>query len=526
MANPQESQALGVAHPQGRRAHARRKLSRMTYVELGADNGGILLNLSEGGFAVQSVLALPSRDFPTLRFQVPHVQGWLTASGKIAWISESKREAGIQFTELPGAARSEICKWVSAEEQPQGAAINVAQETEDTKGDILNASEGVDTQRSPAQIGDHAMKPVRREAPASVTRTAHAEPQQSVTEAPRQDFHFTDYSMFAPAHEDDRAAWIKPEKKGMGWGGFTLLALLLSALFFVLGATVGRGTIDQWIAYVTGSSEPPTTPVKAPSVEAADNSTAQPDSGTSASAGQQASSSAASTSLPAENSGSSTAAGSETPSQPEARKLQDQQDRSDAGSDISKQKSASSAPKESVQKNSGVAARGSRGVESYAQNTNSRSYDDTNAGPVSNPNGHAILVNAPGPGSPPFFVNLSNEAVSASSTVAISAQHSILIAPRAGSYGHAQRVVIGKLVSHSDAFYPADARSKRIQGSVLLRVMIGRTGHVIGVTPVRGPNELVNASMAAVREWRYEPTYVDGDPAETQADVTFVFRLP
>jgi len=36
----------------------------------------------------------------------------------------------------------------------------------------------------------------------------------------------------------------------------------------------------------------------------------------------------------------------------------------------------------------------------------------------------------------------------------------------------------------------------------------------------------MNASIAAVREWRYEPTYIDGDPAETQADVTLVFRLP
>jgi len=47
------------------------KLSPMAYVELGQDNGGILLNLSEGGFAVQSALALTSRVFSELRFQVP-----------------------------------------------------------------------------------------------------------------------------------------------------------------------------------------------------------------------------------------------------------------------------------------------------------------------------------------------------------------------------------------------------------------------------------------------------------------------
>src|SRR5467141_2015410 len=103
------------------RAHTRRKLSPMAYVELGQDNGGILLNLSEGGFAVQSALALTSREYPEFRFQVPALQGWLTASGRIVWISDSKKEAGIQFTELPREARKEIQKWVSAEGDPKEA---------------------------------------------------------------------------------------------------------------------------------------------------------------------------------------------------------------------------------------------------------------------------------------------------------------------------------------------------------------------------------------------------------------------
>src|ERR1700719_3275812 len=103
------------ARAHGNRAHIRRKLSPMAYVELGQDNGGILLNLGEGGFAVQSALALTSREFSQLRFQVPALQGWLMASGRIVWVSDSKKEAGIQFTEPPGEARSEIQQWVAAE---------------------------------------------------------------------------------------------------------------------------------------------------------------------------------------------------------------------------------------------------------------------------------------------------------------------------------------------------------------------------------------------------------------------------
>src|SRR6266849_450487 len=121
MSKAEQRPDVAEARPHGNRAHMRRKLSPMAYVELGQDNGGILLNLSEGGFALQSALALTSRVFSELRFQVPALQGWLTASGRIVWISDSKKEAGIQFTELPGEARREIHKWVSAEGESERA---------------------------------------------------------------------------------------------------------------------------------------------------------------------------------------------------------------------------------------------------------------------------------------------------------------------------------------------------------------------------------------------------------------------
>jgi TonB family protein len=82
------------------------------------------------------------------------------------------------------------------------------------------------------------------------------------------------------------------------------------------------------------------------------------------------------------------------------------------------------------------------------------------------------------------------------------------------------------LIVHSEPFYPAEAKSHGIEGSVELRAKVGRTGEVLGVTPVSGPGLLFSAAVAAVREWRYEPTYVNGDPVETVADITIVFRLP
>jgi len=71
-----------------------------------------------------------------------------------------------------------------------------------------------------------------------------------------------------------------------------------------------------------------------------------------------------------------------------------------------------------------------------------------------------------------------------------------------------------------------EARNRGIQGIVELRARVGRTGEIIGVTPVSGPGLLTSAAATAAREWHYEPTFVDGDPAETVAHITIVFRLP
>jgi TonB family protein len=140
---------------------------------------------------------------------------------------------------------------------------------------------------------------------------------------------------------------------------------------------------------------------------------------------------------------------------------------------------------------------------------------------------HSILVNAPEPGNPPFIVNLPSDAVSASSTVAVSARRSMQVPPRAGLGGaRSERVIIGRLISHGEPFYPVEARYRHLEGAVEVHATIGRTGQVIAVRAVNGAPLLASAAMTAIREWRYEPTFIDGDPVETQAEITMVFRLP
>lgn len=526
------------SRPHGNRAHARRKLAPMAYIELGQENGGILLNLSEGGFAVQSALALTAREFSELRFQVPAVQGWLTASGRVVWMSESKKEAGVQFTELSAEARREILKWVLGEGESREESNSRA------PGESIGGREpekrlnGVQPPRLTPELPREPSKEVFEKPRPAAARTVQPptiaarevqqrpslpvaekrperEPATVTVAEPTQDFRFTDYSMFA-AEAERGGSWGEPVRKRRNWGAGAIVGVLVAALFFALGATMGRGGVDRLIAYFDGSSQVGTTPKVAPPNPPEQSGSGEPeykkpnDSGQGASAGSTDSGRA----MGEESSGAATSPenGKSIAKQSEAQEAANPNTESDGKG------GAETTPVPSVVAPNARERRTSRGLEGVARN-NPQGEGDLGR--------NSILVNAPEPGSRPFYVSLPGEAISASAAVATSARRTIEILPRrAGEAGRSERVTIGKLVAHSDPFYPAEARNRHIEGSVELRVRVGRTGEVIGVTPVSGPGLLVTAAATAVREWRYEPTFIDGDPTETMADIFMVFRLP
>jgi TonB family protein len=496
------------AEHHGKRAHARRRILPVAYVELGLDNGGILLNLSEGGLGVRSVLPLTSREFRGIRFQAPMSQAWLTASGRMVWLSESKKEGGIQFTEMAGEARQQIHKWASAAGDPDDA------------GECLPAS-SAGSWETPKRIPDmHNRETAGEPAIATGTRAQttlrqRAPMQAEAGAAPVQNFRFTEYSMFA-AEPEKEGVWIEPARYRRGWGGTALLVLFVAAVSFTLGSTVGRGSLDHWIAYLRDAAEnqlapapkvtPPTPPEQPDASETAKNTN-------SASSGDQpkADESTNPVARPAGN--SQVAATPATEKKDELPKGVTEPKNSSADSEMS---AAGSTARSAIARDS--AQRQPRS----ADNAMPRTDLEVDAGPSSTAAGHSILVNPPGPSGRPFYVNLPAETISASPAIAISAQRTLQIQPSAS--GRSERVVIGTLKSHSDPFYPVEARKQRLEGSVELRARVGRTGQIIAVTPVSGPDLLVSAAATAVREWRYEPTFVDGDPVEILADITIVFR--
>jgi TonB family protein len=105
-----------------------------------------------------------------------------------------------------------------------------------------------------------------------------------------------------------------------------------------------------------------------------------------------------------------------------------------------------------------------------------------------------------------------------------------LTKPPSPPLGDAIRVDEGamalRLVTRVEPTYPREARSRYIQGDVRLEVRVATDGTVEDVNLVSGPQQLVAAAKAAVRQWRYRPGISSGHPVPVVTIVTVRFRLP
>lgn len=116
----QNSDSSPVSVPASdRRAHPRQRIRSLAYVHLGESNGGIVLNISEGGIGVQAAEALDADESPlTMRIEIPRSRKRLEVRGEIVWVGESRKEAGLRFVDLSEDALRRIRAWMVREESP------------------------------------------------------------------------------------------------------------------------------------------------------------------------------------------------------------------------------------------------------------------------------------------------------------------------------------------------------------------------------------------------------------------------
>ncbi len=580
-----------------RRLHLRQRVSSLTYVDLGEDNGGIVLNVSEAGIRIQAAAGLEEGPI-TIRLQLPGTRKRLEVNAEVVWVGKSRKEAGLRFVDLSEDAQWQIQKWMAREaspggaleqeeieneaeparaetvleeEVPTGAAFAARQDTpvgderafddeyrpedepvlsadeiaeeaaEEPDDAAVDAFETSDVEELPEEVVE--AKPAPVEAPAPIAGRViepeairlhipearkTAEPRHPVVEVPVATQGKTEElpvsvfngisgthgapsmglsnpqraAMRTPPIAGDAPLFVRPHRPAQapdddgsksyrvklqsGWF-VAALVLLLALISFIAGMAVRRGALNS----VIGQTDEPAHPQSAPALAAA---TPQATPSADASTGEPA----------------------EAPAKPLEIEVVDSNGR----------------------RWEIAAASGTNHVDANAEHS---SLASEAAPPVANdaPAAHkpaepprptqdasSAVASADKAGAP-LMLTLPETPISASGSVAIRSRGEVPVPPGAAkSAQEGRNLQIGQLTNLVEPVYPPDALQHRIEGTVKLHAVIGVDGAIKSLEPRSGPELLIQAAMTAVRDWKYNPTTLNGKPIETQEDVSFVFRLP
>jgi TonB family protein len=86
-------------------------------------------------------------------------------------------------------------------------------------------------------------------------------------------------------------------------------------------------------------------------------------------------------------------------------------------------------------------------------------------------------------------------------------------------------VMVKQLLHKVSPVYPEDAKKARIQGTVEIEALIGKTGEVERFKVVSGPKELQQSAVDAVHQWIYKPFLLNGEPVEVKTTINVIYSL-
>jgi periplasmic protein TonB len=90
---------------------------------------------------------------------------------------------------------------------------------------------------------------------------------------------------------------------------------------------------------------------------------------------------------------------------------------------------------------------------------------------------------------------------------------------------HVSTIAMSSPIYETKPVYPAIAKATGTQGTVVLQAIISKSGTIENLRVVSGPALLQQAALDAVKQWRYRPFLLNGEPVEVETTVNVVFTL-
>jgi Gram-negative bacterial TonB protein C-terminal/PilZ domain len=523
-----------------RRVHPRNRIVPLGYVQLGDKNGGITLNVSQGGFSITAANPLPEDHLPCIRLQFPGNSGWVDAQGEIVWRSESKREAGVRFVDLPEPARLQLRNWLSSSAPP----LAVEGETEPTP------------RREKTEL---LMRTLSAPELSNLGRIPHSHPSdkgpEKATESSRPQGveAFSDASSLPVAHAEvgsrsrrQAVKWnsgvVRVTIKGgaRAWTATVTLLVMVVLVLLIREGLSSRPQGTKRMVNVVTPKQPPATEIAetAPQASPANVATAsqpqRPEARQEHNRKSAVPKNSATGGIPsvtlrdlphgvqdAKLPLAALAAQEPVARLQESQRLNKGQPESSAASVLAtnttlpgEQSRVASAPPApwpheearlapvlipAVSPPRNVEATGSE--NDITKNGGEGSSPPKRTEPAIRVNGTVAITTDPYPSI--RFSGQSNRKKS-----------------RAGT-----SMRLGQLLSRVEPVYPEEAMQKGVQGTVRIHVIVSPEGSIQRLVSVDGPPLLVPATVRAVEQWRYSQTMLAGQPVETEDNIAVTFGL-
>ena len=488
-----------TAHLIDYRKSMRRRVSPMTYVEIGTENGGLLLDISEGGLGLQAAHVLPlARPMP-VRFRLPRSRRVIEGSAEVVWLGCSQKQAGVRFVKLLDSARATIEEWIANEpaELPDAAenSPDNSSGTESPSGEQESPVPGEQPLAKPfpeSSIANPALVPEAAGHPLG-TQTVQAvafDARSEQAEPALPNYRLNDTSLFG-VRPETVAPFLASARRGGSSALRTFFWLLALACAFSLGLAIGTGklifggSVGALVELLGWQPLPDPPAPKIPGDVLASLALA-----------------------PAASSANACA-------------------ESDSGSDIAADHAAANvemAPAVATETKPEASESAFGGAPG---NTRAQTLSLPDRSNAKRTVPSSVLVRAPGRGAMPLLLSLPEETLLASRDLAITSRRAVEIAPPQDTSldSKPQRVTVGRLLFNPTPILDGQ-NGQGDSGSVEILASIGLGGQVLEAKVVGGSGKFAAAAMSAIRAWLYEPTLVDGRPVPSQDDLRFVFGHP
>jgi hypothetical protein len=495
-----------------RRQNVRVAPELLTYVSFGGSNGGMVLDVSEDGMALATAFAIPDASLLNISIPADPTHELIEVTGRVVWIAESKRRLGVRLVGAPPRTQELLRSWISAERALMGEErANFDDGMLDEETAVAEFPGGVTAApplatplaaaQSPAteplakrsvETQSNATRPSATQTALRSAKTAEMPFGKLVRDVPASQGEFSDFSppvvtlpptyAAAPSkvHDDRPQATLRAQSRFPSWitkSGRVPLAIAFTLVViggFALGAVIGRGVVAHWSHRASGTTVGALRPTDA----------AHP-----VNALQRSTPAMAVANLDAQ------------------------------GSAVGDSNTRPAAPPLVTSSRAG----------NFSGDNSSGNNSPANLADTALPGGEILVT--PNVGDAPLRVDLGEEVIAHSPSLEIRSRRFVFVPAVANSGSHRPRkerlevgILISRVTPQLSAAPPSVEVTQNAEEVVAVRATIAGDGHIVNVDPLNAPNMLTPSVMVAIREWRYDPSSLNGKPVETQADLTLKFR--